>query len=104
VPQGRYTLTQLEIGGVDVPLTSGQITRGANPQQWDLRAEGVPQEMFDGLMKVIGPDVKSTALAFSDDQGASHRASCHIVRRGKADTGFNLSMRGLTFSFEGPIK
>ncbi len=104
VPQGRYGLTHLEIGGVDVPLTSAQITRGANPQQWDVRADGVPQDMFDSLVNVIGPDVKSAVLAFTDDQGVSHHASCHIVRRSKADPGFNLSTGGLTFSFEGSIK
>ncbi len=87
-----------------VPLTSGQITRGANPAQWDVRAEGVPQQLFDSLVNVIGPDVKSTALTFTDDQGVAHHASCHVVRRSKADPGFNLSTAGLTFSFEGPIK
>jgi hypothetical protein len=104
VPHGRYELAHLDIGGVDVPLTSGQITRGANPQQWDVRAEGVPEQMFDSLVNVIGPDVKSTVLTFTDDQGVSHHASCHVVRRSKTDPGFNLSTRGLTFSFEGPIK
>jgi hypothetical protein len=104
VPEERFTLTHLEIGGVAVPMTSGLIARGKDPTQWDLRADGVPQGLFDSLIKVIGPEVDGTLLAFTDDDGVAHDVPCRVVRRSKADPGFNLSTGGLTFSFEGPIE
>jgi hypothetical protein len=103
VPQARYQLTYLEIGGVDVPLASGQITKGVGAALWDVRAEGVPEESFDGLIGVLGPDAKDSLLTFTDDQGVSHQARCHVLRRAPADSGFNLSTGTLTFNFEGPI-
>jgi hypothetical protein len=53
---------------------------------------------------VIGPDAEHALLEFTDVQGASHEARCHVVRRSHADPGFNLSTDMLTFSCQGPIE
>jgi hypothetical protein len=68
-----------------------------------VRAEGVSTESFGVLVDVIGPDAEDALLEFTDVQGASHEALCHIVRRSHADPGFNLSTDMLTFSCRGPI-
>jgi hypothetical protein len=104
MPQGRYALTRLEIGDLEVPLTTGKITRGPAATLWEVRAEGVPAETIGGLVDALGPEAKDTALHFTDDHGTSYKARCHVPRRTKDDPGFNLQEGTLTFSFEGPIK
>jgi hypothetical protein len=104
MPQERYALTRLEIGGLDVPLASGKITRGATAMLWEVGAEAVPPESLPGLLAALGPDAKDTLLEFTDDQGAPHQARCHVLRRAEDDPGFNLHEGTLTFSFEGSLE
>jgi hypothetical protein len=102
--QGRYGLTHLEIAGLDVSLTAGKITRGTGPVLWDVTAEGVSQDTFDGLVETFAAHAKETELKFTDDQGSSHHSRCHLWKRTQADPGLHLDEGTLTFSFEGPIK
>jgi hypothetical protein len=103
VSQERYALTDLVVGGVDVPLATGHVTRASGAAVWHVRAEGVTTESFAELVDVIGPDAEDALLEFTDVQGACHEARCHVVRRNRADPGFNLSTDMLTFSCRGPI-
>jgi hypothetical protein len=103
VSQERYALTDLVVGGVHVPLAIGHVTKASGAAIWNVRAEGVSTESFGLLVDVIGPDAEDALLEFTDVQGASHEALCHVVRRSRADPGFNLSMDMLTFSCQGPI-
>ena len=102
--QERYALTDLVVGGVDVSLATGHVTKASGAAIWHVRAEGVSTESFGELVDVIGPDAEDAVLEFTDVQGASHEALCHIVRRSHADPGFNLSTDMLTFSCQGPIE
>jgi hypothetical protein len=102
--QGRYLLTHLEIGGLDVSLTSGKITRGTGPVLWDVSAEGVSPDNFDRLVEAFAVHAKETELKFTDDQGSAHHSRCHLWKRSQADPGLHFSEGTLTFSFEGPIK
>jgi hypothetical protein len=98
MPQGKYMLSTLRVGDVEVPLTSGKITRGVGAMLWDVEAKGVPQDADAGLSEVLGAVKKDLAVHFTESGGAEHAAHGHLVR------GFNLSGGTLTFTFEGQIK
>jgi len=98
MPQGKYILSTLKVGDVEVPLTSGKITRGVGAMLWDVEVKGVPQDAGAGLSEVFGPEKKDLVTHFTESGGAQHTAHGRLVR------GFALSGDTLTFTFEGQIK
>ena len=98
MPQGKYVLSSLKVGEVDVPLTSAKITRGVGATLWDVEASGVPQEAAAGLSEILVPGGKDFAIHFAESGGAQHTAHGHLVRP------FDLSNGTLSFTFDGHIK